>query len=435
MVVATLGLALVLPLEVQAKIFRCSAGDVPCLIDAINEANANGEVNTIRLAAGTYTLTAPMTPFPNPNGLPVITSSLTITGRGAETTIIERGANALGFRILQVATAGTLTLKRLTLRGGVIVGVGGGILNDGTLTLMHSAVIANGSAGCLGGGGIATSGTATIAHSTIADNLCLVFGGGLNILGGTVTLHASTVTSNVAQGGGGGIANGGFFGGGPPGGMVIITESAITHNATEGGGGGGGGIANNNGLMEIINTTIAANTSIRGNGVGLANFDGILLLTNSTVAENRSSFGVFGMLEALENDAGTVILVNTILANNGVDCHGEITSLTNNLIGDPTGCTITLQPSDLTGDPGLGPFTDNGRPGNGHFPLLPTSQAINAGNDALCPRTDQLGRRRIGPCDLGATEFRDRDDRHHEEDDKHDKEHDADPVAAAQASQ
>ena len=103
----------------------------------------------------------------------------------------------------------------------------------------------------------------------------------------------------------------------------------------------------------------------------------------------------------------------------------------------PTGCTITLLPSDLTGDPGLGAFTDTGRPGNGHFPLLPTSQAIDAGNDALCPRTDQLGRRRLGPCDIGAIAFRERDDRQHEDDDqedddKHDNEHDdTDPVAQA----
>ena len=121
---------------------------------------------------------------------------------------------------------------------------------------------------------------------------------------------------------------------------------------------------------------------------------------------------------------------------------GTILSLGHNLIGDPTGCTITLLSSDLTGDPGLGAFTDTGRPGNGHFPLLPTSQAIEAGNDALCPRTDQLGQRRLGPCDMGAIAFRERDDRHHEDDDQHDeeddkqdKEHDdPDPVAAAQAA-
>jgi hypothetical protein len=40
----------------------------------------------------------------------------------------------------------------------------------------------------------------------------------------------------------------------------------------------------------------------------------------------------------------------------------------------------------LTGDAGLGPFTDDGTPGNGHFPLLKDSQAVDAGNDAFCPR-------------------------------------------------
>ena len=212
---------------------------------------------------------------------------------------------------------------------------------------------------------------------------------------------------------------------------MIITESAITDNASSLVGGG----IENNGVMVITNTTIAANTITLqgGSGTGIANFDGTLLLTNSTLAENISRFGpVFGA-EALSNASGTVLLANTILARNpnlsGTDtgCSGTITSLANNLIGDPTGCTITLQPSDLTGDPGLGPFTDNGRPGNGHFPLLPTSQAKDAGNDALCPRTDQLGRRRLGPCDIGAIEFREQDDRQHdEEDDEHDAEDEED---------
>ena len=82
-----------------------AAAGASLLPGAINEANANGEKNTIRLEAGTYTLTAvdngtnglPV------NGLPVITSTLTITGRGAETTIIERAVSAPFFRILTVA--------------------------------------------------------------------------------------------------------------------------------------------------------------------------------------------------------------------------------------------------------------------------------------------------------------------------------------------
>jgi hypothetical protein len=107
-----------------------------------------------------------------------------------------------------------------------------------------------------------------------------------------------------------------------------------------------------------------------------------------------------------------VILQNTILARNTMvgpplpsDCIGAVTSQGHNLIGDTMGCTITLQGTDRTGDPGLGALTDDGTPGNGHFPLLPTSPAINAGNPAACPKQDQLGEPRVGPCDIGAIEF------------------------------
>ena len=119
-VVAALGLALASPLPAQAKSFWCGAGDVPCLIAAIHAANANGQRNTIRLEAGTYTLTAieNMTSVANVNGLPVITSPLTILRADAEATIIERDASAPDFRILQVATTGVLTLDGLTLQGG-----------------------------------------------------------------------------------------------------------------------------------------------------------------------------------------------------------------------------------------------------------------------------------------------------------------------------
>ena len=84
-----------------------------------------------------------------------------------------------------------------------------------------------------------------------------------------------------------------------------------------------------------------------------------------------------------------------------------MTSLDNNLIGTTLNCTIILQQSDLTGDPGLASFTDDGRPGNGHYALLPTSRTINAGNDAVCTERDQLGRERHRPCDIGAVEFPD----------------------------
>jgi hypothetical protein len=74
------------------------------------------------------------------------------------------------------------------------------------------------------------------------------------------------------------------------------------------------------------------------------------------------------------------------------------------------GCNIALLNSDLLGPPGLEPLVDDGTPGGSHLPLLATSAAINTGNDAVCASdpvlaTDQLGHRRVGPCDIGAIEF------------------------------
>ena len=57
-----------------------------------------GETNTIRLAAGTYTLTAADNPMAN--GLPVITSPLTITGRGLRRPALNGTPAPQGFRIL-----------------------------------------------------------------------------------------------------------------------------------------------------------------------------------------------------------------------------------------------------------------------------------------------------------------------------------------------
>jgi hypothetical protein len=39
--------------------------------------------------------------------------------------------------------------------------------------------------------------------------------------------------------------------------------------------------------------------------------------------------------------------------------------------------------------------------------LLPGSPAIDAGNDSVCPATEQLGAPRRGLCDIGAVEFYD----------------------------
>jgi hypothetical protein len=72
-----------------------------------------------------------------------------------------------------------------------------------------------------------------------------------------------------------------------------------------------------------------------------------------------------------------------------------------------------LAASDLTGDPGVGDFVDDGTPGRGHVPLLPGSRAIDAipwGANG-CGTTlysDQRWQARPesagGACDIGAYE-------------------------------
>jgi hypothetical protein len=385
-------------------------------------------------------------------GLPAITSPLTIRGAGTDATILARPADAPPFRHVQVAASGHLRLTHLTVQGNVTLprpadpGQGGGILNEGgTVHLVQTTVTQNGFPQGSPGGGLSNQGgTVSITQSTFAGNHSDE-GGGLFTSGGTVRIIRSRFTENLAGlGSGGGLQ--------ATGGTVIITQSTFAGNETNSLGGGiilrppvvatlvdstvvdnsaiaeGGGIANG-GLLQIMNSTIARN---RGNvGGGIFN-TGTMVILNATITANQSS-NTGAIATGIATGQAPLTLQNTLLAGNALrDCFGPVTSLGTNLIGDPTGCTITLRPSDLTGDPGLDTFTDNGRPGHGHFPLLPTSQAIDVGSDVVCPRTDQLERRRIGPCDIGAIEFRHQDD--HQHDEENDSE-DADPAAAAQAAQ
>jgi hypothetical protein len=232
-------------------------------------------------------------------------------------------------------------------------------------------------------------------------------GGGIYFQLAVVSITNSTFTNNSATSFGGGLFN---HSGGS---SVNITNSTFANNSAN----LGGGIYSVSGRVSITNSTFAGN-SARSSGGGLFNDTGNsdVSITNSTFAGNSagsSGGGVFNSEDPscpAASPCSTVELQNTILALNtasqsGPDCSGPTISLGNNAVGTSMGCTITLQGTDLTGEPGLGGLTDDGTPGNGHFPLLSTSPAINTGNDAACLLTDQLDQPRVGPCDIGAVEF------------------------------
>jgi hypothetical protein len=378
--------------------FFCPSSNVTCLVAAINQANSTLEADTINLKAGIYTLTVVdnTSVVDGDSGLPSITSAITVRGAGAEDTVIERKASAPFSRLVHVAETGSLKLDGLTLRGGVAFffidiegnerdGQGGGVLNRGALTITNSILTDNSAAGQRGSGGaIFNQGTATITTSTVAAN-----------------------SARTNRGGSGGAIDNG--------GTLTVARSALTDNFADGIVAFGGGI-DNRGTLTIINSTVAGNSAIGpvfgAAGGGIDN-RGTLSVINSTVAGNSvsgaSPIGADG--GGIFNE-GIVTLQNTILARNtageGPDCFGPVTSLDHNLISDPTDCAVRPGPNDLTGESGIGDFADDGTPGNGHFPLLSDSQAVDRGNSEACPETDQLGVPRLGICDIGAIEFHER---------------------------
>src|SRR5690606_27737536 len=136
----------------------------------------------------------------------------------------------------------------------------------------------------------------------------------------------------------------------------------------------GGGIYNYEGTLTINNSTVSDNRASRSGG-GIYNYEGTLTINNSTFSGN-SAHGAFGIGGGIVNDEGTLTISNSIIANNtGGDCIGTI-----NHTGPNYGCG-----GSVTGNLNLGPFT------GGYFPLLSGSVAIDAGDDSICPSTDQRG--------------------------------------------
>lgn len=97
---------------------------------------------------------------------------------------------------------GTLALSRVEVRnntlpegGGGMMSTGGGIFNEGTLTI-HSSLIADNFA--TRGGGITNEGTLDITNSTVTGNHTAGAGGGIRNVG-ILNINASTISKNYAN--------------------------------------------------------------------------------------------------------------------------------------------------------------------------------------------------------------------------------------------
>ncbi len=283
---------------------------------------------------------------------------------------------------------------------------GGGILNRGGLALRNSTITGNKAGDDVGG--IWNDGTVTVANSTVNDNTAGDSVGGI-YNDGTVSLAFTTVRGNAAVRSAGGIQNQG---------SLTVTSSTVDNNTA---GDYGGGIVNFGGLS-VITSTISANTAGLDGG-GTFNRGG-LNLSNSTISHNTANGEGGGIANRCRSKifCGTELeLVNTIVVGNaaptGSDCslgdRASRTSLGHNITGEVTGCGLEAAPGDLVeADPQLGPLQGNGGPTFTHA-LLSDSPAIDAGDNASCPETDQRDAARpvdgngdgLAACDIGAYEF------------------------------
>jgi hypothetical protein len=424
----------------NAETIECGTGDVQCLIAAINQANADPNRTIIRLAGGTYLLTATDNDTDGPNALPSIVTRVTINGGEAT---LERASDSPAFRVFHVAPSGHLSLNQLTVRGGEPLGRGGALWNAGTVNILNSTFDGNGEGGVFNDHGTlsmidsalvgtssrfdaalfneaglvqitrtifdrnlpdvaviyTTGGDVRISQSTFTNNFAIHGTGGLRVLGGVASVIQTTFARNAGDGTGAISVRGT--------GTLTVLDSALIDNW---GFAIGAMDVALGGVAYVTNTTFARNQAGGDCAVAAISNGGAITIVNSTIVDNKPdsiSCRAFH-LPAIIGSTSSTFLQNTIVHNTDPfarDCGGVITSLGNNLIGNLTDCTITLQLTDFTGEANLGALTDDGTPGNAHYPLLPESRAIDSANDAACPKKDQIGQPRQPRCDIGAVEF------------------------------
>lgn len=335
-------------------------------------------------ATATLTLNSP---------LPTLTNTVSLTIDGANRITIHASGMPSFFRVLGINSGASLTLNQLTISGGDAYSCtnepeGGGILNNGTLSISNSTF----------------SGNRAGNHCYFNVNTDGYWGNGgavYNSAGGNLTISNSLFSGNDAGKSGGAVYNGGT--------MFVSASSFIDNSGPFWDGAVGGGAIRNTGTLTVINSTFSGNVSkTNGNG-GAIYSTGTANLLNNTFSANSALAGA-----AIYNAGGTLNLYNTILANStrGGDCiaSGGILNTANNLISDAAhACGLS---NGVNGNLiGVDPLLTNLVSSPPFFPLKFGSPALDAGYDLICaasPVSNQSQNGAVRPkgahCDIGSYE-------------------------------
>lgn len=338
------------------------------------------------------------------NGLPVITSPITIEGNGA---VIARHEDAGEFRILTVEASGDLTLRNTTVSGGYLgpdsgYAYGAGIYNaGGKVTLINSTVSDN--AALYIGGGIynASGGSVTLMNSTISGNFSVDDGAGLLNAEGEVTLINSTVRDNDTEEG----EAGGLFNEIDQ--TITMINSTVSHNHA---GKGGGGISSD-GILVVRNSTITQN-STEGDGGGVRTRISSFTTFEQSIVSGNTALGGGSEFFTGYTDLGTIGLVTAdgynLFGDSGKSTAAAIGSYYPNLIFTPGASDIVAtndgaQPTALNAI--LDPTLQNNGGATATHALVNGSPALDRTPSG--PATDQRGmaRPRGADFDIGAFEL------------------------------
>jgi hypothetical protein len=361
------------------------------LRQALLDTPSGGTVDFQPGLSGTITLTS---------GELAINKDLTVAGPGPDVIAVS-GNHAS--RVFDIAARVSVALSGLTIADGFSLdGFGGGIQNNGTLTVTGSTFTGNFG---VFGGGIQNSGTLTVTGSTLSGNDAACGGGIDNQEGATLTVTDSTLSGNSA-GFGGGIEN-------DPGGTLTVTGSALSGNTA---GNSGGGIFSDIGsTLTVTDSAISGNTAPTAGGIdsgarftvrGLVTIDGgyrqILAGTLTLGAGNTLVLAGLGTLDGSLSTAGTLALGDAtgpgrLTVSRGLTSNGQIdiaagSTLTVN--GGPlmnqAGATLTLGGTltvtqDLINDGEIDPVGDS--LSGGTQTLTVGGTLTNAPDGTIAPQT------------------------------------------------
>jgi hypothetical protein len=330
----------------------------------------------------------------NDSQTPIITDLTTVTGITTNSYNVVTGANNAildGFTI----TAGNAN-------GGTCPNIDcyGGGMNNYSSSPELTNIIFSGNWATYGGGMFNDNSHPSLTKVTFSNNSVQYGGGGMFGQGGSnPTLTTVTFIGNSANKGGGMFNHNGS--------NTTLTDVTFSENSADEGGGMFNQVSSN---PVLINVTFSSNLAYKGGA--MYNSGSSPTMTNVTFSANSAVDHGGGMYIAdysYPQFRNTIFWGNTAAGGIGAQIYnfsGNTTSSDSIVQGGCADTSWSCGTNIITADPMLGILGDYGG-FTQTIPLLPGSSAINTGNDAACPATDQRGvsRPQGSHCDIGAFEL------------------------------